>query len=102
MKNMYNTRNKWIKLGMYMRTAIVKGCTDEEKLKRVALRYASRLFGNDYGIITNRELDKEIRAYINSFLYRIKEEVRKRKEPYENIDLNVVWIRLIENRVKVG
>ena len=96
---MYNGVNKWIKLSEYMRTAIIRGCTDEEKLKRLALRHAWYLFGNEGGTVIDKKLEEEIRAFISSFIWQIKEEVRRGGEPYKNIDLNVVRVRLIEARI---
>ena len=96
---MYDGTNKWMKLGEYMRTAIIRGCTDEEKLKRLALRYAWYLFGNENGIMKNKRIENEIKAFISSFIWQIKEEVRKKGEAYKNIDLNITRIRMIEARM---
>ena len=94
----HNGSNKWIKLSEYMRTAIIRGCTDEEKLKRLALRYAYSIFENGYEQISI-EVRREIRAFINSFIYQIREEARRGGERYENIDLNIVRVRMIEARM---
>lgn len=96
--NRYNGKNKWCMLGEYMRRLIIRGCTDEELVKRLARQYASKLFGNENGIIYNRELIQRIKDYTSSFIYMIKEEVRYGGEPYDKIDLNVVRVRLIKNR----
>jgi len=91
-------KNRWLELDKYMRNAIIRGCTDEEQLKKVALRHAGYLFGDD-GFITNKGLEKEIKAFISSFIHQIKNEVRNGGEAYENIDLKVARVRMIQTRM---
>lgn len=97
---MMYVKNKWMKLREYMENAIILGCTDDEKLKRVALRYALTLFSEDGKYEIDRKLYEEIKAHISSFLYRIRAEVRKAGEPYEKVTLEVVRERLREERLR--
>jgi len=93
--------NNWLKLSEAIKMMVLKGCTDENILKRRAWQKAREIFENQInsifekeGIKAVRELEKEIISYINWWIMVTKEEVRKGGEPYQNINLEVVKERL--------
>lgn len=94
--------NNWLKLSEVMKQMLIEGCTDEDTLRKRAYKKAQKIFADQInavferdGVKAVRELEREIMAYINFWIRAEKEEVRKPRENFGKIDLNIVKERLM-------
>ena len=94
--------NNWLKLSEVMKQMLIEGCTDENTLRKNTYKKAQKIFADQInavferdGIKAVREIEREIMAYINFWIRAEKEEVRKPRENFGKINLDIVRERLV-------
>ena len=90
--------NRWIELDKYMHRALLQGCTDEEQLKNVSLKYATNyLFKKKLDALAGKrdiegykKMVEEIRMFVSCNIIDMTRWARHGKENIDDIDLTEV------------